>query len=128
MTLLRGLGFVSLCEHHLLPFFGQVHVGCIPRDPAWACDPAACAEVVEALAHRPQLQERMTEEVADALFAALRPEGLGVAVEGRHLCMMMRGVGKHGAEIRTSSLRGSFLDPGIRRTFFVSLYAARDRS
>ncbi len=123
MTLVQSLSFFSLCEHHLLPFFGRVHIGWIPR--ARTCDAAECARVVERVVHRPQLQERITEEIADRLYRALEPVGLGVAAEGRHMCMMMRGVRKQKSEIQSSSLRGAFLDdPAIRRTFFAQVARA----
>ena len=119
MMIVPNLGFISICEHHLLPFFGQIHVGCIARERT--CDAAYCARVVEAFAHRPQLQERLTEQIADALMEALEPEGIGVAAEGRHMCMMMRGVEKQNSEIQSSTLRGCFFDPTIRRTFFTQV-------
>lgn len=119
MVVVRNLKFVSLCEHHLLPFFGRIHIGCIAHNRT--CDPAFCARVVEQFAHRPQLQERLTEQIADALMQALEPHGLGIAVEGRHMCMMMRGVEKQNSEIQSSTLRGCFFQPTIRRTFFAQV-------
>lgn len=120
MVILPDLAFVSLCEHHLLPFFGRCQIGCVPRRRS--CEPAWCLELVSHFAHRPQLQERLTEQIAEALFQALEPEGLGVAIDGRHLCMMMRGVQKQESHIQTSSLRGSFLaDPALRSSFFSQL-------
>ena len=106
MVVVRNLKFVSLCEHHLLPFFGQLHIGCIAHKRT--CDPAFCAHVVERFAHRPQLQERLTEQIADALMQTLEPQGLGVAVEGQHMCMMMRGVEKQNSALQSSTLRGFF--------------------
>ena len=117
MMVVRNLGFVSLCEHHLLPFFGRIHIGCIARERT--CDPAYCARVVERFAHRLQLQERLTEQIADALMEALEPEGIGVAAEGRHMCMMMRGVEKQNSKIQSSTLRGCFFESTMRRTFFT---------
>jgi GTP cyclohydrolase IA len=122
MMIVPNLAFVSLCEHHLLPFFGRVHIGCIARDRT--CDAAYCVRVVESFAHRPQLQERLTEQIADALMDALEPEGVGVAAEGRHLCMMMRGVEKQNSEIQSSTLRGCFFNPTVRRTFFTHVMKA----
>ena len=122
MMIVRNLRFLSLCEHHLLPFFGRIHIGCIARERT--CDPAYCAHVVERFAHRPQLQERLTEEIADALMEALEPEGIGVAAEGRHMCMMMRGVEKQNSEIQSSTLRGCFFESTIRRTFFTHVMIA----
>src|SRR5262249_40973850 len=83
MMIVPNLGFISICEHHLLPFFGQIHVGCIARERT--CDAAYCARVVEAFAHRPQLQERLTEQIADALMEALDPEAIGLATPARHI-------------------------------------------
>lgn len=122
MTIVSKLAFVSLCEHHLLPFFGQIHIGCIARERG--CDAAYCARVVESFAHRPQLQERLTEQIADALMEALEPEGIGVAAEGRHMCMMMRGVEKQNSKIQSSTLRGCFFNSTIRRTFFEHVMKA----
>jgi GTP cyclohydrolase IA len=122
MIIVPNLSFVSLCEHHLLPFFGQIHIGCIVHERA--CDAAYCARVVERFAHRPQLQERLTEQIADALMEALEPEGIGVAAEGRHMCMMMRGVEKQNSEIQSSTLRDCFFNPTVRRTFFTHVMKA----
>jgi GTP cyclohydrolase I len=122
MMIVPNLSFVSLCEHHLLPFFGRVHIGCIVRERT--CDAAYCARVVDRFAHRPQLQERLTEQIADALMEAFEPEGVGVAAEGRHMCMMMRGVEKQNSEIQSSTLRGCFYDSTIRRTFFTQVMKA----
>ncbi len=119
MVVLRDLGFFSLCEHHLLPFFGRCHVGYIPGAKIW--DVEQVIEVVVHFSRRLQLQEKLTEQIADALCVALEPEGVGVLVEGRHLCMMMRGVEKQNSEVQTSSLRGSFHDAAIRRSFFAEL-------
>lgn len=109
--------FVSLCEHHLLPFFGQVHIGFIPR--VHEGDSAYFEHVVATYARQPQLQERMTEQIADELMRALEADGVGVAAEGRHMCMMMRGVGKQNSEIQSSTLRGCFYQAAIRRAFFM---------
>ncbi len=125
MVLVRDVGFLSLCEHHLLPFFGTCHVACIPR--AHPCDPGWCTEVVTFLAHRLQLQERLTEQIADAIHAMLDPDGVGVTIDGRHMCMMMRGVEKQSSHIQTSSLRGCFLEPAVRDTFAAMLRRRRGR-
>ncbi len=119
MVLVREVGFLSLCEHHLLPFFGTCQIGCVPR--AHPCDPGWCTEVVAFYAHRLQLQERLTEQIADAIHTMLEPDGIGVAIDGRHLCMMMRGVEKQDSHIQTSSLRGCFLEPAVRGTFAAML-------
>ncbi len=123
MVLVRDLGFLSLCEHHLLPFFGTCQIGCIPREHP--CDPQWCMEVVTFFAHRFQLQERLTEQIADALYAELAPEGVGVAIDGQHMCMMMRGVQKQNSHIQTSSLRGAFLEPAVHGTFAAMLRRRR---
>lgn len=125
LVLVRDVQFFSLCEHHLLPFFGRCQIGCIPRERP--CDAAWCLEVVAFHAHRLQLQERITEQIADTLFAALEPEGVGVAIDGRHLCMMMRGVEKQDSHIQTSTLRGSFLQPAVRQSFMALLRRAGTR-
>jgi GTP cyclohydrolase I len=122
LVVVRNLKFVSLCEHHLLPFFGQIHIGCVVRKRT--CDPAECARVVEQFSYRPQLQERLTEQIADALMEAFEPRGIGVAAEGRHMCMMMRGVEKQNSEIQSSTLRGCFFQPTIRRNFFAQVKKA----
>ncbi len=114
---LHTFAFVSLCEHHLLPFFGRVHIGCIPRDRDG--DSAYVEHVVATYAHQLQLQERMTEQIADELMSTLAAEGVGVAAEGRHMCMMMRGVQKQNSEIQSSTLRGCFYQGAIRRAFFM---------
>ncbi len=122
LVVIRNLKFVSLCEHHLLPFFGQIHIGYIGHKRT--CDPAECARVVKQFACRLQLQERLTEQVADALMEALEPRGIGVAAEGRHMCMMMRGVEKQNSEIQSSTLRGCFFQPAIRHAFFSHVMKA----
>lgn len=114
---LHTFTFVSLCEHHLLPFFGKVHIGCMARDHE--CDSAYVEHVVATYAHQPQLQERMTEQIADELMSTLAAEGVGVAAEGRHMCMMMRGVQKQSSEIQSSTLRGCFYQATIRHAFFM---------
>lgn len=123
MVLVRELRFVSLCEHHLLPFFGTCQIGVIPR--VHHCELTWCAEVVTFFAHRLQLQERLTEQIADALDSVLEPEGVGVAMDGRHMCMMMRGAEKQSSHIQTSTVRGSFLDPAVRSTFAAMLPGRR---
>ncbi len=113
----RTFAFSSLCEHHLLPFFGRISVGCIERTHAF--DEAYCEHIVERFSHRPQLQERLTEQIGDALMKAFEPQGVGIAAEGRHMCMMMRGVEKQNSAIQTSTLRGCFNIPAVRREFFM---------
>lgn len=106
---LSGISFVSLCEHHLLPFIGQAHVAYLPRDNR-VVGLSKLARVVEAFARRLQLQERMTQQIAAALWDNLKPHGVAVIVEAEHQCMACRGIRKPGAVMRTSALRGSFMD------------------
>lgn len=106
MVLVKDIEFYSLCEHHLVPFFGRCHVAYIPDKRIVGL--SKTARVVEAFARRLQVQERMTDDIARAIERHLRPKGVAVVVEARHLCMMMRGVEKHGSSVVTSALLGSF--------------------
>lgn len=105
MVVIKGIKFHSLCEHHLLPFFGEVHVAYIPRGKVVGISHVVRA--VEVLSRRLQVQERMTKELADALMDAIKPWGVMVVVEAEHLCMAMRGVKKPGTKIVTSAVRGT---------------------
>jgi GTP cyclohydrolase I len=96
MVILRDIPFYSMCEHHLLPFYGVAHVGYIPRLGGRVVGISKLARVVEIFARRPQLQERMTKQIADCIFEALQPNGVGVIVRAEHLCMTMRGVKNRG--------------------------------
>lgn len=107
MILVRDVEVYSLCEHHMLPFFGKAHVAYIPKGKIIGL--SKIARVVDVFAHRFQIQERLTDDVADALMHVLEPRGVGVVVEASHLCMMMRGVEKQHSKTVTSSLRGCFL-------------------
>ncbi len=107
MILVRDVEVYSLCEHHMLPFFGKAHVAYIPKGKIIGL--SKIPRVVDVFAHRLQIQERLTDEVADALMRVLEPRGVGVVVEASHLCMMMRGVEKQHSKTVTSSLRGCFL-------------------
>jgi GTP cyclohydrolase I len=107
--------FHSVCAHHFLPFFGTAHVAYLPKDRLVGL--SKLARVVEYYARRPQIQERLTEQVIDLLDRRLRPEGVMVVVQARHFCMEMRGVGKTGAATRTSALRGAFTDVRTRQEF-----------
>jgi len=116
MVVVKDIPFYSLCEHHLLPFFGHFHVGYLPRGKVVGL--SKIPRLVEVFAHRLQLQERMTKEVAEALETALAPRGVGVVVEARHLCMEMRGVEKPGGQLITSCMLGTFRrDPRTRAEF-----------
>jgi len=105
MILVRDIDFYSFCEHHLLPFFGRVHIAYIPRNNR-ITGFSSLVRVVEAMAHQLQLQERLTTDIADMLVAKLNPLGLLVVVEAEHLCLTMRGVKKPGSRVVTSAIRG----------------------
>ena len=106
MVVLRDVPFASLCEHHLLPFTGRAHIGYIPEGRVVGL--SKLARLVEGYARRPQVQERLTSEIADAIMETLRPDGCGVVIEAVHTCMTLRGVKKPGATMVTSALRGGF--------------------
>jgi GTP cyclohydrolase I len=116
MVLVKDIPFYSLCEHHLLPFFGTCHVGYLPKGKVVGL--SKIPRLVEVFAHRLQLQERMTNEIAQAFNGALAPKGVGVVVEARHLCMEMRGAQKRGSQMITSCMLGTFRrDPRTRAEF-----------
>lgn len=119
MVILRDIPFYSMCEHHLLPFHGAAHVGYIPDGRVVGV--SKLARVVEAYARRPQIQERLTGQIADCIMNALRPDGVAVVVEAEHLCMTMRGVRKPGSKMVTSAVRGHFRDRDRTRAEFLSL-------
>lgn len=106
MVLIRDIDFYSICEHHLLPFAGMAHVAYIPSERGQIAGLSKLARVVRQVAARPQLQERITSEVADAMMRALEPLGAAVLIEAEHLCMSMRGVRTPGAKTLTSAVRG----------------------
>jgi GTP cyclohydrolase I len=110
-----------MCEHHLLPFFGVVHVGYIPDISGRVVGISKFARVVDIFARRPQIQERMTTQIADAIVEGLQPQGVGVVIQAEHLCMVMRGVKKPGTNIITSAIRGSFRKNAASRAEFFSL-------
>ena len=119
MVLVKDIPFYSLCEHHMLPFFGTCHVGYLPRGKVVGL--SKIPRLVEACAHRLQLQERMTREIAEALNGAVAPRGVGVVVEARHLCMEMRGVQKTGGQLITSCMLGTFRRDARTRAEFLDL-------
>jgi GTP cyclohydrolase I len=121
MVILRDIPFYSMCEHHLLPFFGTVHIGYIPDVSGRVVGISKLARVVEIFARRPQIQERMTTQIADAIMEGLQPQGVAVVVQAEHLCMVMRGVKKPGTNIITSAIRGSFHRKAASRAEFFSL-------
>jgi GTP cyclohydrolase I len=124
MVLVRDIEFYSVCEHHMLPFFGKAHVAYIPNGKIVGL--SKMARVVDVFARRLQVQERMTDQIADALEAELEPQGVGVVLHAAHLCMMMRGVQKQGSSTTTSAMRGTFLaDPRTREEFLRLVHAAR---
>jgi GTP cyclohydrolase I len=114
-----------MCEHHLLPFFGRAHVAYQPSGDG-VVGLSKLARVVDSFAKRPQVQERLTGQIADAICERLRPMGVGVLVEASHLCMAMRGVGKVQSVTRTSAFRGSFQDDPQRRTEIMRLMTDRN--
>ncbi|OLB94011.1 MAG: GTP cyclohydrolase I FolE [Chloroflexi bacterium] len=116
MVVVKDINFYSLCEHHMLPFFGQVHVGYLPKGRVVGL--SKIPRLVEVFSHRLQIQEQLTKQVAEALNEALAPRGVGVVVEARHLCMEMRGVETHGGHMMTSCMLGTFRrDPRTRAEF-----------
>ncbi|MBM4461819.1 MAG: GTP cyclohydrolase I FolE [Chloroflexi bacterium] len=121
MVVLKDIPFYSMCEHHLLPFFGVAHVGYIPNMNGRVVGASKIARVVEIIAHRPQLQERMTTQIAEAILEAIQPEGVAVIIQAEHLCMTMRGIKKPGSNIVTSANRGLFRQKPATRAEFLSL-------
>jgi len=121
MVILRDIPFYSMCEHHLLPFYGRAHVGYIPNNNGRVVGASKIARVVDILAKRPQIQERLTTQIADTIMEALRPEGVAVVVEAEHLCMTMRGIKKPGSNVITSAMRGLFRQKAVTRSEFLTL-------
>ena len=114
LVLVKDIEVWSMCEHHLVPFVGLGHVGYIPRDNGHVTGLSKIARLVDVYARRPQVQERLTTEIADALTDVLEPRGVIVVIEAEHLCMSMRGVRKGGAKTITSAVRGQLRDPATR--------------
>ena len=125
MVILRNIPFYSMCEHHFLPFHGVAHVGYIPKD--YLTGISKIARVVQLLARRPQMQERLTSQIADTLMQGLKPTGVGVVIEAEHLCMTMRGVKKPGSRLVTSANRGTFRSQPVTRAEFMSLIRQDER-
>ena len=123
LVLARSIPVRSVCEHHLLPFMGIAHVGYLPGDRILGL--SKLARLVDVYARRPQVQERMTSQIADALVDTLEPRGVVVVIEAEHLCMTMRGVRKPGARTVTSAVRGSFRDNDNTRAEAMSLIYGR---
>ena len=114
MVMVRDISFYSMCEHHLLPFVGQAHVAYVPGEEGKITGLSKLARLVEAYARRPQVQERLTSQVADKLMKVLNPKGALVVIEAEHQCMSMRGVQKPGSLTITSAVRGLFLSDATR--------------
>jgi GTP cyclohydrolase IA len=121
MVVLKDIPFYSMCEHHLLPFYGLAHVGYIPNSTGRVVGASKIARVVEIVARRPQIQERMTTQIAEAIVEGISPDGVGVVIEAEHLCMTMRGIKKPGSKILTSAVRGTFRSRSKTRSEFFSL-------
>lgn len=119
MVILRDIPFYSMCEHHFLPFHGEAHVGYIPDGRVVGI--SKLARVVEGFAKRPQIQEQLTSQVAEAIMEVLQPDGVGVVIEAEHLCMTMRGVKKPGSRMMTSAMRGDFRNSEVTRAEFLAL-------
>ncbi len=119
VVLVKDIPFNSICEHHLMPFFGKAHVAYIPNGHVVGI--SKLARVVEAFARRPQVQERMTSQIADLIAEALQAEGVAVVLEGVHTCMTLRGVKKPGSIVITSAMRGDFRENITSRTEIMAL-------
>lgn len=126
MVLVKDIDFYSLCEHHMVPFFGRVHVAYIPKGRVVGL--SKIPRTVEIFARRLQVQERLTMDIAQTLERVLAPKGVGVVVEAKHLCMMMRGVEKQNSYAITSSLRGVFESDPKTRAEFIELVRHRKES
>ena len=119
MVIVRDIEFYSLCEHHMLPFFGKCHIGYIPRGKVLGV--SKLARITDMFARRLQLQERLGRQIADAVNQVLEPDGVGVVIEGQHLCRLMRGVQKQNSIMTTSAMLGSFRKEESTRLEFLKL-------
>lgn len=124
LVVLRDIPFASVCEHHLLPFTGHVHIGYVPRGRVVGL--SKLARLVESYARRPQIQERLTSSIADVLMEELQPDGCGVVIEATHTCMTIRGIQKPGTTMITSAIRGSFQRRAETRAEFFAIVRHRD--
>jgi GTP cyclohydrolase IA len=125
LVLVKDIPMYSTCEHHLVPFHGVAHVGYIPGTDGRVTGLSKVARLVEVYARRPQVQERMTRQIADALDEVLKPQGVIVVIEAEHLCMAMRGIRKPGTTTVTSAVRGMFRDSAATRSEAMSLVLGR---
>ncbi|MGH9649605.1 MAG: GTP cyclohydrolase I FolE [Terriglobales bacterium] len=123
MVIVKDIEMFSLCEHHLLPFFGKVHIAYLPKGKVIGL--SKLPRLVDVFARRLQVQERLTTQIAETIQKAIEPQGVGVVVEARHLCMMMRGVEKQHSSAVTSSMLGAFREEQEARQEFLSLIRAR---
>jgi len=119
MVIVKEIDFFSMCEHHMLPFFGRAHVAYIPKGKIVGL--SKIPRIVEVFSRRLQVQERLTQQIAQTLFDALAPQGVGVVIEARHMCMMMRGVEKQNSVATTSAMLGTFRDDVKTRAEFLNL-------
>jgi GTP cyclohydrolase I len=119
MVIVKNIDFFSLCEHHLLPFYGKAHVAYIPNGKILGL--SKVPRLVEVFSRRLQVQERLTQQIAETLFQVLEPDGVAVVIEARHLCMMMRGVEKQNSVATTSAMLGSFREDERTRNEFLKL-------
>ena len=126
MVVVKDIPFYSLCEHHMVPFFGNVHVGYIPnKKTGRVVGLSKFARLVEAFARRLQVQERLTSQIADTIDRVLAPDAVGVIIEARHMCIEMRGIKKIGSNTTTSALRGKFIDEPETRAEFLNFVRAK---
>jgi GTP cyclohydrolase I len=123
MVIVKNIEVYSMCEHHMLPFYGRCHIGYLPTGKVFGV--SKLARLVDMFARRLQLQERLTEQVSQAIMETIGATGVGVMIEARHLCMMMRGVEKQNSVMVTSSVLGSFRESQATREEFLSLIGAR---
>jgi GTP cyclohydrolase I len=123
IVMVRDISFNSVCEHHLMPFIGKVHIGYIPNGRVIGL--SKLARVIEVFSHRPQVQERLTEQIAELLYKELKAKGVAVVIEAEHTCMTVRGVRKPGSLCITSALRGIFLKNPSSRAEIIALFNKR---
>lgn len=119
MIIVRDIEVYSMCEHHMLPFFGKCHIGYIAQNKVYGV--SKLARLVDCFARRLQVQERLTSQIADSLMEPINAEGVGVVIEAQHLCMMMRGVAKQNSKMITSAMLGSFREENATRSEFLRL-------